>query len=147
MKKILSLIIALLIFQYIYAQDSIQQVYFTDSLSKIKASEGLLVDSVPEGKWVFYYADGSTIKESGEYTHGKKTGLWLEFYRTGDTLAKKPIEEGLYQSFYLLQQPLFEGNITKGERNGLWKEYYENGALKQTYNYINGVLDGDWVAF
>jgi antitoxin component YwqK of YwqJK toxin-antitoxin module len=71
------------------------------------------------------YDDEGHLKGKGMFDkHGRKTGIWKEFFTTGELKA--------------------EGKYKKGKRSGLWKFYYENGALEQKGYYYKGKPHKIW---
>jgi uncharacterized protein len=139
-----------------------------DEYLKYYFGEGNYKNGLKEGKWIYYYPDGTTELE-GFYSEGKPDKDWLWQYPGG---AKKREEtflygklEGPYVEYdsignVILKGEYFDdariglwlyqvGDITEqgeydlGERNGIWKHYYsENGKVRFTGNYRNGDEDG-----
>lgn len=80
-------------------------------------------DSLPDGKWVQLYPDGSL---AGEYT------------------MKKHVLEGPAKCYYTSGRIRYEFTFRSSYIHGLFKEYYESGELFKRYNYFDGFLDGKW---
>ncbi len=71
------------------------------------------------------YDDNGYLKGEGMFDkHGRKTGIWKEFYPTGELKA--------------------EGKYKKGKRTGLWKFYYKDGKIEQTGYYYKGKPHKRW---
>lgn len=62
-----------------------------------------------------YYANSSTLKETGNLKNGLKDGLWETYYENG-----KLETVGIYND---------------GEKKGEWKVYFDNGQLAAVGNY------------
>ena len=81
---------------------------------------GLFSEGQEEGKW--YYINDS-VKIVGNYSEGKKEGVWKTYYASGK----------------LKSQHAYSDN----ELDGKMVDYWENGAKKQESTYINGLLNGN----
>ncbi|PKP08580.1 MAG: hypothetical protein CVU09_15435 [Bacteroidetes bacterium HGW-Bacteroidetes-4] len=117
------------------------------------ASEGNLINGIPDGKWISYYVDGSR-KSEGIYSNGQLDSVWV-FYRE-NRLLKSQIDyrngkkNGYYYSFsekkgidsietaYLSAKELFLDN----QRHGLCLYYYSNEQLHWSINYYQGLKNG-----
>ncbi len=91
-----------------------------------RATEGHLVDNLPDGNWIWWHANGVEEKK-GKYVKGKQTGSWTIWYENG-----KRQEEGDY---------------LQGRKQGTWTSWYETGAKSEEGNYHNGMKNALWTYF
>ena len=105
-----------------------------------------------------YRTTNGWIKESGQLTKGKKTGLWKNYYYGRDGYPgywehnnyKNGLKEGLCKSFYAGKEGLLLQEINffkEDKREGPYKYYFKNGQLSQKGNYKEGFQDGLWVDY
>lgn len=78
---------------------------------------------------------------------GDKTGRWIEFYPSGDTLSSRYYNENGYfdgatTTFYKNGNILARGNYTNGVPNGHFEERDEKGRLVEEKSFSDGKLDG-----
>jgi antitoxin component YwqK of YwqJK toxin-antitoxin module len=135
-------------------------------------AEGLVVDGVPQGRWMLFDSDGRRIF-SGEFgTAGEPIGLWTWSHSDGQPLVEGAFQagapDGVWQEWYangelasqsefsggLLAGPASEwfdngapkqqGGFAEGERVGLWSSWYENGQLRARGAYDRGLRSGLW---
>jgi antitoxin component YwqK of YwqJK toxin-antitoxin module len=66
------------------------------------------------------------------YRNGIIYGAVVDYYKSG-----RPLMRGYFA----------DNNVGKGHENGAFTWYYENGAVFQTCNYVNGVIDGAYVEY
>ncbi|MDR1878402.1 MAG: hypothetical protein LBQ64_02425 [Bacteroidales bacterium] len=88
----------------------------------VKASEGLFINKIKDGKWL-YYSNGGKLVAEENYNLGKKQGVFKLFSAQDETL---------------LQEEQWENNVLNGEH----KEYYITGELRSKWIYKNGKIDG-----
>ena len=69
-----------------------------------------------------------TGKEQGELVEGKRVGVWLDFYSTGQLVSRVHFSND-------------------GTRNGEYSRYHQNGCLWERGNFVDGEKDGRWVDF
>jgi hypothetical protein len=67
------------------------------------------------GKFVDYYAQDSSIATEGNYTNGKKEGIFNIYFRNGQ------IEQF--------------GKYTNDKKTGIWEYFYENGTKRQILDF------------
>lgn len=70
----------------------------------------------------------------GNFKDDLKDGEWLHRYLDKD-FEEKP---------YFIYQ---KGNYTNDKRNGNWIQYYTEGKISETFNYKNGDLHGEFIAW
>jgi antitoxin component YwqK of YwqJK toxin-antitoxin module len=77
----------------------------------------------------------------GFLNDGKKEGLWIYFYETGEIEReieyKNGVEDGSFKLYHKNGQIAVESTHIDGKTVGLFIEYYENGHLKQVTEFIN----------
>lgn len=123
------------------------------------------------GYWKVTGADKSTpgfapdaIVEEGEYTNGRKTGVWKAYYPSGKLKSEitningRP--KGPYTTYYENGQIEEKGTWSLNKNQGKFTRYYENGQVQQDftfddtgkrngpqkYFYDNGqlMIEGNW---
>ena len=92
-----------------------------------KSAEGLFINKIKDGKWLYYNNSGKLIAEE-HYIVGKKHGVWKLF----------SAENGL-----VLQEETWDNNKLNGE----YKEYYTTGDLRLQWHYKNGKIDGPYQSY
>lgn len=134
---------------------------FENDTVNITDEEGL-----KQGLWLYFFNDGKTISQKGEYIDSKKEGIWQTFYenenpKTSITYSKNRqtgyaiiyyddgtiCEEGNwkenrwigeYKYYYKNGEPAYIWNFDEeGARNGTQKYFHENGNLR---------IEGEWIA-
>ncbi len=130
--------------------------------------EGNYVNGLKDGKWIFYYPNGSTELE-GYYMSGKPDREWLWQYPGGtkkrDEVYLDGKREGPYTEYDSLENVILKGTyfddakvgewiyqvgdiLEKGsyeldEKIGVWKHYYyDTNRLRFTGAYKNGDEEG-----
>ena len=128
-----------------------------------------------DGEYVVYYLNGQ-INTVGNYTNGKKNGIWTwnlpqnkgtemkgsfednlqsgqwaYYYSSGELsyLAnyKQGFKNGLWSYFYKDSTPYKEGSFLNDLKVGKWKTWYEDGTLLMEGEYLNGKEIGLWQTF
>jgi antitoxin component YwqK of YwqJK toxin-antitoxin module len=106
---------------------------------KLKSSGFYKHDTIPVGVHKEYdetgnvtlvkiYDDSGHLEGEGMFDkHGYKTGIWKEFYPTGELKAK--------------------GKYSKGKRTSKWTFYYKNGQVEQTGYYYKNKPHKVWKYF
>ena len=123
------------------------------------------------GLWVEKYKGTDIVKYTGEYKHGKETGVFKYFDKEGELrIEKKRLKRSnsfsvkMYnageklsaEGMYVSKKKegvwkYYEGGTSylimvetykKGELNGVKKTFYKNGLLTQESYYKNNKLDG-----
>jgi antitoxin component YwqK of YwqJK toxin-antitoxin module len=70
----------------------------------------------------------------GNFKDDLKDGEWLHRYSYKDV---NELDYFIYQ----------KGNYTNNKRNGKWVQYYTEGKISETFNYRNGELHGEYIAW
>lgn len=114
--------------------------------------------SIPDGNYYVYHYNyrkkrkgyvrtGVTLDFTATIKNKKREGI--SFYYTGATENRflSYIEsysndtlDGLTEGWYDRNKIEFIGNYKKGKKDGKWLFYWEDGALKQSYTYVNDSL-------
>ncbi len=110
-------------------------------------------DGKKYGYWIIYGRDRPesgfaphTIMEEGNYSEGKKNGLWKRYHRP--EVLKSEIEfknnrpNGKFVTYYENGQMEDSGTWTGMKYVGEYKSYYENGCLyQQKYFKLDGISE------
>ena len=100
-----------------------------------------------DGEYLETFANG-TIKEKGNYTEGKRQGVWEFFKRDGT--HDRPTEEYVDNIVVRRIEYFTDDKVSReinfnseGKKHGVEKEYdYEDGKLVKEQNYVDGKLLG-----
>lgn len=104
--------------------------------------------TIPDG---FYkeYLESGVLKIESDYVDGELSGVWKQFYDTGElewiVHYKSGYREGDYQHYYKNGQLKLEGSLKKDKINGTEKRYLDNGQLEWSGNYKSDNLHKNWV--
>jgi len=74
------------------------------------------------------------IIAKGNFSEDLKDGEWLHRY------SDKDIND---ETYFIYQN----GNYSKDKREGKWVQYYTEGKIAETFNYRNGDLHGEYIAW
>ncbi len=74
------------------------------------------------------------IIAKGNFSEDLKDGEWLHRY------SYKDIND---ETYFIYQN----GNYSKDKREGKWVQYYTEGKIAETFNYRNGDLHGEYIAW
>jgi len=118
--------------------------FFSESGDKIKTIT--YQNGVENGLAVYYYSDGKEQLQ-GNYTDGKKSGIWKQWdpdgkYGIGSFANDLP--EGKWTFYYADGSLRSEGKFHNGIQSGVWTEYTETGDTAEG-TYLNGLPEGTWV--
>lgn len=97
------------------------ELYYDNGNLKAK---GEFINGVKKGKWLYYYPNDSIESEVFYDRYGKKQGVQVDYFESGDTLLTVEWLDGY--------------------ENGLFIQYNDSGKLVAKGNYIDGYEDGDW---
>ena len=110
-------------------------------------SKGMLVDSLKESEWRYYYPDG-TLEAIENYRHDNLNGKALYYNEDAQLIASETWINGLQEDsatyFYSNGQIEKRGLFNNSLHEGIWLFFYENGRLKRSGNYRGGLPDGLW---
>lgn len=131
MKKYLILFIGVFIVTSSFSQTNTisctNQDYFK-TIQKMNANGVVetfytLKDNIEDGDYDFYLAHNPSKKYmSGKIVNGKKEGIWIEYYKSGELKS--------------------ETNYKNGLANGKQTIYYKNGNIKEERNFKDDVISG-----
>lgn len=112
---------------------------------------GNIVGTLENGYWdglYEKYIEGK-IYWRGKYIKGKKEGLWVQYFESGDVSSKGNYLDGNREGFWIGYfghgQLHSKGNYKNGKKDGFWIEYWENGLVFSKGNYKNGLRKGEWL--
>ena len=93
-----------------------------------------------------------TVKEQGELVEGKRVGVWLDFYLTGQLFSRvyfsnDGIRNGEYSKYHEVGCVMTKGNYVDGERDGWWFRYSKYCQLWVKGEYDNGKQIGEWIQY
>jgi antitoxin component YwqK of YwqJK toxin-antitoxin module len=87
------------------------------------------------------YSETAVIEE-GEYSDGRKIGLWKTYYPTGKIKSEITHEagrpKGPYTTYYENGKVEEKGNWSLNKNLGQFTRYYENGQVQQQFNFDEG---------
>ncbi len=113
-----------------------------------KEWEGKTISGLKEGMWIFYYPDGKTIREKGNFHAGMKMGKWTEYYQDGHPYKLENYENdllsGLFASLDGKGNKMQKGQYEDGKQTGVWKSWYGNGQLESEGSFDKGNETGLW---
>jgi TonB family protein len=125
-------------------KDGTGSMRFYDKEGRL-AEENNYKNSVEHGEYKSY-KDGILTVE-GTYVDGKKQGIWIDYYDSGELYSKITYlnDEEQGEVFYYRKdgQLMESGQNEKGKRTGLWISYNENGDKRSEINYLKGKLEGN----
>jgi antitoxin component YwqK of YwqJK toxin-antitoxin module len=133
------------------------------------ASRGRFVNQLKEGNWQFfsekskeylvleemysvnkrngvslkYYPDKSLL-EKITYENDLRTGEWIQYFPNGNICLKgnyvKGKLNGSFSVYFENGKPEYIGLYKEDTRHGTWKRYNSEGILKDTIDYIAGIV-------
>ncbi|WP_203256557.1 toxin-antitoxin system YwqK family antitoxin [Hyunsoonleella ulvae] len=117
-----------------YRQDSIVKTtringYYYEyhsNLGHLKA-KGVYENNMQQGKWIFYYKDGETIKQIVEYKNDTLNGIREDYWENGKLKSKTT-------------------NIN-GKQNGKSYHYYKNGQLEEVNFLKDNIVHGKSIRY
>jgi antitoxin component YwqK of YwqJK toxin-antitoxin module len=95
------------------------------------------------GTYVVYYPDGK-IHEQGPVARGKPTGVWRDYYVSGQKEEEWQWENGRHRT---LRYWAKDGTQMVADGSGELQLRYENDSLAAKGLYKNGFREGQWVFF
>lgn len=94
----------------------------TDYSGKVVA-HGYYKDNEKDSSWSYSFWNTNIISSEGKYKNDKKSGIWIEYYRTSK--SKKVKAKGKYEA---------------GRKVGVWEYYSPKSELIQKYNHTNNSI-------
>jgi uncharacterized protein len=127
---------------YMYGKKNGYTYSYKKPLAGIPSKSGnviakeLFINDKKEGK-SFYYYDTGELKETIDYSGGKKEGRSIEYDRNA-----LPITLMEYRNDQLIDRVRINRVDNNGLKQGTWMEFYPDGTIRTEANYINNQLDG-----
>ncbi|MCF8230207.1 MAG: toxin-antitoxin system YwqK family antitoxin [Bacteroidales bacterium] len=106
-------------------RDSVWNLYSQWDENLLIAKE-FYENTIREGVWLKYYADGSVAEET-TYKNDRKNGPWVQYFTDGQVHRKSTYKNG--------------------KLNGLMTVYFPSGEVAASGTYKNGLKDGIWMYF
>ena len=156
---------------YFIEVEKLARVYWLDSKrnqggDKKKIGKGIYIDGHKEGNWIYYNENGVLIEQIS-YFNGIRDGrvkiidsnieyasnnghfdyfrdVQLKNISIKDSIDGK--KNGQWQFNYEKGFKLIV-NFKEGLKSGNWIGYNENDSIIERGNYINGMMDGEWVYY
>ena len=112
-----------------------------------KVEEGYFVNGRKEGIWIKYYRDGQTVSLKGNYSNNRPGGNYKRYYKNGKLQEvgsfNKDQFKGLLTKYHSNGKIAYQGRYNNsGFENGTIKYFHENGNLALEYTYKNKALLG-----
>ena len=134
-------------------EDGLRTTHFASGpeLSGPVATEANYKRGVLDGEYFsFFDNDGHDMQFSGTHTNNLRSGLWMEWFSTGE--LKSMIEyvagvmHGPASTGYNSGQLAVETSYSAGKLHGEYTGYFDNRAHSKQYqgSHKNGVRDGNW---
>ena len=102
----------------------------------------------PRGIWIFYGADGKTLKLKETYENGKLHGLRTQYFPNGEKQTEEMYQYNLItgpvKNFYDTGKPESVAEYRANRPHGLFISYYPNGKLKEEGEYVAGKKHKEW---
>jgi antitoxin component YwqK of YwqJK toxin-antitoxin module len=117
----------------------------------MKSSEGVFINKIKDGKWLYYNSSGKLISEQ-HYKLGKKHGVFKLFSSKDGILLQEETWEnnqlhGEHKEYYTTGDPRLKWNYKYGKIDGPFESYYLNGAMWTKGQYVNGLREGTWTHY
>lgn len=114
------------------------------------STKGNFVNGVLSGKYTKYFPNEQIAVEAF-YRNGLLNGDYKEYYENGKIKLHSVLNLGdstvPSNSYYDTGELQGIFHIKAHLLNGPYKEFYKNGALKITSNYINEILNGEYIEY
>lgn len=95
-----------------------------------------------------FYDDGS-LKQTGQYKNGKKTGTWKYYLKNGKISEvsnyRNGVAHGPYKYYFDTGEIEEFGNYDNGQPHGKYESFYRPGKLEKKGTYDNGKEVGVWI--
>jgi antitoxin component YwqK of YwqJK toxin-antitoxin module len=92
-------------------------------------------------KEVIELYDNNQVKEKGYLDSKGKQGKWLYYYENGSLFKEveylNDIENGIFLRYFDNGQMAYKSNFMHGKHTGPGIEFYENGNIKEEWIYKN----------
>ena len=121
----------------------------TVRINNLHKKDGLFYqprDSKPYTGKIIDVNDNGDISLEGKFAVGKRNGIWMTWYNSGqkehEGSYKNGLKSGLWKSWYENGQPWKEGFYFAGKKEGKWLYWYWNGKNMEVETYRNGIIHG-----
>ena len=116
-----------------------------------KESEGMFINKVKDGKWLYYNNTGKLIAEDN-FKLGKKHGIFKLFSPQDGVLLKEESWEnnvlhGEYKEYYTTGQLRLKWNHVHGKIDGAYESYYLEGTIWNKGQYVSNLRNGTWICY
>ena len=113
-----------------------------------KASEYQYVDGEKHGTFSRWYESGQ-LRQTGEWSNGDQTGVWIEYHENGQKKEEKPWvdgwPEGTVTSWHDNGALEVRGEMRHGKQVGYWQFYDRNGKKTVLVHFaLNGQVIDRW---
>ncbi|WP_095072618.1 toxin-antitoxin system YwqK family antitoxin [Tenacibaculum jejuense] len=139
----------------------------------VVAKKGKLIkDTIPIGKWQWFYENKQLKKEGVLDNKGNQFGEWKAYHKNGlpmiianfptgkevryfddgVTIEEKGFykngkKDSIWQTFYRSGTPRFIKTYKNGLKHGVAKSFFKNGRLDQKGFWFEGEAEGEWEEF
>jgi len=126
----------------------------------VQDSEGNYVN---DGMWTKWNQNG-VLQARGEYRDGRRDGIWLRRFSSGELKLGKGHNFRQFQAPFLAEANFVDGQLhgdwiiidakkrhvsqwqfDHGKRSGKWIWWYSSGKKFREVDYLDGELDGEWL--
>ena len=108
-------------------------------------------DGVPQGEYLCLFPDGNKQVEGAYASENIKTGKWTLWTGDGNIAQEEHYLNGKLNGekkvYYANGNPRSVGEYVDDKPNGRHLEYDEQNKISEEANYLNGVLDGIFIAY
>lgn len=116
-----------------------------------KASEGMFINKIKDGKWLYYSNEGKLIAEEN-FKKGKKHGIFKLFSPQDETLLKEEpwennVLHGEYREYFITGQLRLKWNYKNGKIDGPYESYHSDGGVWDKGQYVANLRDGTWISY
>ncbi len=135
------------VMEYSETSDSVKAKLY-ESFSR-PVAEGAYIGEKKCGRWTYYFNDLKIAEEN--FFDGKKNGISLKYYASGELLEesawKDDLQDGKYRAFFTSGKPFLECLYSEGKRHGKCVSYYASGAPEVNSLYMNDLPEGTWTFY
>lgn len=143
---------------------------FFDSITQQTRSEGIVLNGVKHGKWLYYDSSG-VMRIEDIFMNDVNLTLVTNYYNSNEDLFRTKesstnylrtihynqfgMESYYYQdyldsantqmSFDSLGRIIYQSSTYKGKKHGIFQWHYNDGTLYAKHYYLNGNKEGTWV--
>lgn len=144
--KTISLSIAAVFFQNSYSQHLSTAPDYSSEAHKIQTEVGEVVNGKQNGLWCLY--ENGILQRESHYVHGVANGRWIWYYPNGsiETVATYQMgyKKGPQVSYFENGHRASDGHYEGEDRDGLWCDYAPDDPSYTLSTYKKGQLDGNY---